>query len=109
MWNPPANRVKPLAEVWNHVETTYADLYGFKNYGWDQLMATKGTLNYCVRGDSDAPVTATTRDRIHAGAPDAVQQLTSSPSLKEGDSNPYGLRFTGARTACGRCHPSGTG
>ncbi|WP_416985780.1 cellulose binding domain-containing protein [Streptomyces sp. T028] len=64
-WNPPSNLVKPLDEVWNHVESTYSDLYGFKNYGWDQLIATKGTLNYCVRWDSDTPVTATTRDRIH--------------------------------------------
>lgn len=31
------------------------------------------------------------------------------PHSKEGDSNPGGLRFTGARAAGGRCHPSGTG
>jgi len=31
------------------------------------------------------------------------------PLLNEGDSNSDGLRFTGARTAGGRCHPSGTG
>lgn len=68
-WNPPSNLAKPLDEVWNHVETTYSDLYGFKNYGWDQLIATKGTLNYCVRWDSDTPVTSTTRDKIQ----DALQ------------------------------------
>lgn len=65
-WNPPSHLAKPLAEVWNHVETTYPDLYGFKNYGWDQLMAGKGTVNYCVRWESDNPVTTTTRDKIHA-------------------------------------------
>ncbi|NNN34452.1 cellulose-binding protein [Streptomyces sp. S3(2020)] len=64
-WNPPADLAQPLDEVWKHVESTYSDLYGFKNYGWDQLMATKGTVNYCVRWDSDNPVTATTRDKIH--------------------------------------------
>ncbi|WP_460073472.1 hypothetical protein [Streptomyces sp. YKOK-I1] len=65
-WNPPSGLVKPLDEVWNHVESTYSDLYGFRNYGWDQVVANKGTINYCVRWDSDNPVTATTRDRIHA-------------------------------------------
>ncbi len=39
----------------------------------------------------------------------AEGELTSSPSSREGDSNLGGLRFTGARTAGGRCHPSGTG
>lgn len=29
--------------------------------------------------------------------------------LKEGDSNPFGLRFTDARPLVGRCRPSGTG
>jgi hypothetical protein len=65
-WNPPANLVQPLNEVWNHVSTTYPDLYGFRNYGWDQIMANKGSINYCVRWESDAPVSAALRDRIHA-------------------------------------------
>lgn len=43
-WNPPADLAKPLKEVWDHCEKTYngGDLYSFKNYGWDQIMATKG-------------------------------------------------------------------
>ncbi|MHB9856899.1 hypothetical protein [Streptomyces sp. YIM S03343] len=65
-WNPPSALVKPLNEVWNHVESTYSDLYGFKNYGWDQVIANKGTVNYCVRWDSDTTVTAATRDKIHS-------------------------------------------
>ena len=65
-WNPPANLVTPLAEVWAHEESTYSDLYGFKNYGWDQVMANKGSINYCVRWDSTATVTATQRDQIQA-------------------------------------------
>ncbi|GAA1195593.1 hypothetical protein GCM10009654_60770 [Streptomyces hebeiensis] len=64
-WNPPSNLVQPLDQVWRHVESTYPDLYGFKNYGWDQVMANRGTLNYCVRWDSDQPVTAQMRDEIH--------------------------------------------
>ena len=65
-WNPPRNLVQPLNEVWNHVESTYPDLYGFRNYGWDQVMANRGSVNYCVRWESDAPVSAALRDRIHA-------------------------------------------
>lgn len=65
-WNPPSNLVQPLNEVWRHVESTYPDLYGFRNYGWDQVMANRGSINYCVRWESDAPVTAALRDSIHA-------------------------------------------
>jgi hypothetical protein len=64
-WSPPAGLIKPLDEVWKHVESTYPNLYGFKNYGWDQVMANKGFINYCVRWDSDAPVTAALREEIH--------------------------------------------
>ncbi|MFD1539372.1 hypothetical protein [Nonomuraea guangzhouensis] len=65
-WNPPANLVTPLNEVWQHVESTYPNLYGFRNYGWDQVMANRGSINYCVRWDSSATVTAAQRDQIHA-------------------------------------------
>ncbi|WP_128428230.1 hypothetical protein [Streptomyces cyaneus] len=65
-WNPPATLVQPLGEVWNHVESTYPNLYGFRNYGWDQVMANRGSVNYCVRWESDAPVSAALRDQIHA-------------------------------------------
>ncbi|HET6710921.1 hypothetical protein [Amycolatopsis sp.] len=65
-WNPPANLVRPLDEVWRHVESTYPNLYGFRNYGWDQIMANRGYVSYCVRWDSGQPVSAALRDRIHA-------------------------------------------
>ncbi|KUL29305.1 hypothetical protein ADL15_28765 [Actinoplanes awajinensis subsp. mycoplanecinus] len=65
-WSPPANLVTPLAQVWQHQEQTYGDLYGFRNYGWDQVMANRGYINYCVRWDSTASVTAAQRDQIQA-------------------------------------------
>jgi hypothetical protein len=65
-WNPPANLVTPLNQVWQHQEQTYGNLYGFRNYGWDQVFANGGYINYCVRWDSSAPVSAALRDRIHA-------------------------------------------
>ncbi len=63
-WNPPSQYVAPLAATWKHQEDTYADLYGFKNYLFDQVMAAKGSINYCVRWESTATVTATLRDQI---------------------------------------------
>ncbi|MFI7545037.1 cellulose-binding protein [Actinoplanes sp. NPDC049599] len=65
-WNPPAGLVTPLNQVWAHQEQTYPNLYGFRNYGWDQVFANGGSINYCVRWDSSAPVSAALRDRIHA-------------------------------------------
>lgn len=65
-WNPPANLVTPLNQVWSHQESTYGNLYGFRNYGWDQVFANGGYLNFCVRWDSPARVSAAQRDQIHA-------------------------------------------
>jgi hypothetical protein len=64
-WNPPSNLAGPLDQVWQHQESTYPDLYGFRNYGWDQIFANRGSLNYCVRWDSAAHVTTAQRDAIH--------------------------------------------
>lgn len=43
-WNPPSTLATPLQEVWDHTLETYnsGDAMGFTNYGWDQIMATKG-------------------------------------------------------------------
>lgn len=63
-WDPPAHLEQPLNEVWAHVEDTY-DL-GFTNFGWDQVMATGGKINYCVRWDSHEPVSVSLREDIEA-------------------------------------------
>lgn len=52
--------------MWQHYEQTYPSLHTFRNYGWDQVMANGGHINYCVRWDSPAPVSVTLRDQIHA-------------------------------------------
>ncbi|THV32891.1 hypothetical protein [Glycomyces buryatensis] len=63
-WNPPAELVQPLDEVWAHYEDTYN--MDFQNFGWDQVMATGGTINYCVRWDSTQQASAELRDGIEA-------------------------------------------
>ncbi|KAK6533632.1 hypothetical protein TWF694_002567 [Orbilia ellipsospora] len=63
-WNPPSNLVTPLGQVWDHEVATYSDALGFKNYGYDQLMANGGKLNYCVRWDSSLSLTEAQRAQI---------------------------------------------
>ena len=63
-WDPPSNLVTALGEVWNHEMATYSDPLGFKNYGYDQVIAGKGKINYCVRWDSAKTVTADQRTQV---------------------------------------------
>ncbi|MEE1803451.1 hypothetical protein ACIQVO_06945 [Streptomyces sp. NPDC101062] len=83
-WNPPAQLVQPLDEVWRHVESTYPDLYGFRNYGWDQVMANKGRISYCVRWESDQPVSAQLRDEIHTALKRQSKKWTDTVAGFEG-------------------------
>ncbi|OLN87598.1 putative acetylxylan esterase A 4 [Colletotrichum chlorophyti] len=63
-WNPPSAISKPLKEVWDHCKSTYDHFLTFKNYGWDQVIATKGTINVCVRWESSASVTEAQRTQV---------------------------------------------
>lgn len=65
-WNPPSNLKTGLEQVWKHEVETYSDALGFKNYGFDQLIANKGKINYCVRWEGTATVTATQRTKVEA-------------------------------------------
>ncbi|KAF4339342.1 cellulose-binding family II [Fusarium beomiforme] len=70
-WNPPSDLVTPLKEVWDHEVKTYSDALGFKNYGWDQVIAGKGQLNVCVRWESSASVTAEQRTKVASALQDS--------------------------------------
>lgn len=64
-WDPPANLVTPLKQVWDHEMSTYSAPLTFKNYGYDQVMAGKGKINYCVRWESSSQkVTAAQRTQV---------------------------------------------
>lgn len=63
-WNPPSNLVTPLKQVWDHEIKTYSDPLGFKNYGYDQVIDGKGKINYCVRWEGTATVTAAQRAKV---------------------------------------------
>jgi len=65
-WSPPTSLVKPLPQVWDHEIATYSNALGFKNYGYDQVIATNGSLNFCVRWESNATVTSQDRADIEA-------------------------------------------
>jgi hypothetical protein len=77
-WNPPSSLTSPLAAVWSHQESTYGNLYGFKNYIFDQIMAGQGTINYCVRWDSSASVSTDLRDKIESNLARSFQKWTDS-------------------------------
>ncbi|RKL33884.1 hypothetical protein BFJ72_g9666 [Fusarium proliferatum] len=70
-WNPPSDLATPLKEVWDHEVKTYSDALGFKNYGWDQVIAGKGQLNVCVRWESSASVTAEQRTKVASALQDS--------------------------------------
>ena len=63
-WSPPSNLVTPLQQVWDHEMSTYNNPLGFKNFGYDQIMANKGYLNFCVRWESSTPVTEAQRAQV---------------------------------------------
>ncbi|KAH7112135.1 hypothetical protein B0J11DRAFT_542720 [Dendryphion nanum] len=63
-WSPPSNLVTPLKQVWDHQMSTYSNPLNFKNFGYDQVMAGKGKINYCVRWEGDKTVSAAERTQI---------------------------------------------
>ncbi|KAF3940582.1 hypothetical protein ABW19_dt0208891 [Dactylella cylindrospora] len=63
-WNPPSNLVTPLQQVWDHEVATYSNALGFRNYGYDQVMANGGYLNFCVRWDSSTSLSESQRAQI---------------------------------------------
>jgi len=66
LWAPPSTMKTGLAQVWQHQVNTYPELTTLDNYLWDQIMAAKGNLNYCVRWESSQTVSAAERDQIQA-------------------------------------------
>ena len=62
---PPAEMVVALEDVWHRTEGKNPALLTFPNYGFDQVMAGGGTVDYCVRWESSAEVSVTLRDQIH--------------------------------------------
>ncbi|TDZ49773.1 Acetylxylan esterase [Colletotrichum trifolii] len=63
-WSPPSDLTAPLKQVWDHCKSTYDHFFDFKNYGWDQVIATKGTVNVCVRWESSQSVTEAQRKQV---------------------------------------------
>ncbi|KAF2686413.1 hypothetical protein K458DRAFT_486372 [Lentithecium fluviatile CBS 122367] len=65
-WNPPSNLIAGLKEVWDHTVSTRPNDLNFKNYGYDQVMAGKGKIGYCVRWESSQKLTAAQRAKTQA-------------------------------------------
>jgi hypothetical protein len=66
-WNPPSVLTNALASTWTHQMNTYQPkdpVHNFHNYGYQQVIANDGKLNFCVRWDSSKTVDAATRANI---------------------------------------------
>ncbi|KAG8624659.1 hypothetical protein KVT40_007726 [Elsinoe batatas] len=83
----PANLVAGLDEVWKHTQDTRPRDLSFKNYLFDQILATKGKINYCVRWES----TKTSTEAQRADTVTAVRRSMNKwvDSLAGYDGWPY--------------------
>ncbi|QDS68532.1 hypothetical protein FKW77_010899 [Venturia effusa] len=64
-WNPPSYLKEDLDAVWAHdMSTRQPDMTLYDNWGYEQVLATNGTINFCVRWDSQVPVSAELRKKI---------------------------------------------
>jgi hypothetical protein len=88
-WNPPSNLVTALDQVWKHEMETYnnGNALGFKNYGYDQVIANKGKVNYCVRWESSGTASKADRDAIQTALRRSVNKWNDW--LKGFDGWPY--------------------
>ncbi|KAI9372372.1 hypothetical protein BJX61DRAFT_542780 [Aspergillus egyptiacus] len=128
-WDPPSDLVTPLNEVWEHQMSTYGDPLGFQNYGFDQVIAAGGKINYCVRWDSSQTVTAADREKIAAAASrsynkwiaglagfdgwpydtvevNVVGYAVRDPSLLEGDTSGLDIYTTTDADGIPECDPA---
>lgn len=60
----PSDLTTPLDEVWEHTEETRPADLNFENYGYDQIIAGEGNINYCVRWESSNTLTQANRASI---------------------------------------------
>ncbi|EEB99804.1 hypothetical protein MPER_00419, partial [Moniliophthora perniciosa FA553] len=86
-WNPPSNLVTPLNEVWEHEMSTYGNPLGFMNYGFDQVIANNGKVNYCVRWESSGTVTTADRENVEMALRRSINKWNDW--LKDFDGWPY--------------------
>ncbi|KAL3440377.1 hypothetical protein BJX65DRAFT_290566 [Aspergillus insuetus] len=128
-WDPPSNLVTPLEEVWQHQLDTYSDPLGFQNYGFDQVIAAGGKINYCVRWESSSTITAAQREQITSAASrsynkwisglagfdgwpydtvevNVVGYAVSDPSLLEGDTTGLDIYTTTDADGIPECDPA---
>lgn len=73
---PPADMKETIDLTWKEMSGGFANvtggrkadgsIKGYPNWTIDQVMRGKGTLNFCVRWDSDQAVSTTLRDQITA-------------------------------------------
>lgn len=62
----------------DHARGSGLSILNFRNFIWDQIMETGGTLNFCVRYESTVGVSATLRDQIEASIQRGIDQWVAT-------------------------------
>ncbi|KAL1594987.1 hypothetical protein SLS59_008538 [Nothophoma quercina] len=74
-WNPPSSMVTALDQVWKQTLKENPDGLKDKNWITDQLIANNGSINYCVRWNTDAhKSTAADRTKITTALQRSLQK-----------------------------------
>ncbi|KAF3053467.1 hypothetical protein E8E11_009277 [Didymella keratinophila] len=74
-WNPPSSMVTALDQVWKRTLKENPDGLKDKNWITDQLIANNGSINYCVRWNTDAhKSTAADRAKITTALQRSLQK-----------------------------------
>jgi hypothetical protein len=66
-WNPPTQLANALDAVWKHETANYSPKPNpllFPNFGFNQVIANKGHINFCVRWDPSKTATPEIRKKI---------------------------------------------
>lgn len=58
----------------DHARSSALSILEYRNFIWDQIMETGGTLNFCVRYESSVSVSPTLRDQIEASIQRGIDQ-----------------------------------
>lgn len=94
---PPEDYEETMDIVWremsgqlegrDHARSAGLSILSFRNFIWDQILETDGSLNFCVRYESTHTVSAALRDQIEASIQRGVDQWIET--VKGYDCWPY--------------------
>lgn len=79
-WNPPSGMETALDQVWKQTVKENAAWSDNKDYILDQLMANNGSINYCVRWNTDYTSTEANRTKTASALQRSLEKWVSDTS-----------------------------